>query len=176
MLLFAALAGDPSWRTSTPERELRGRTRVQADVGWGVVDKNGVPDALRVGGRFGVLLWDQGPLGLSVDVGAHYGHSEEAGWSLKAGSDVEVEGLFVGPRISAYGSVGLHYFLSRSDEDRSGLLGRAAAGVRFMAGSRVFVGFEPLALERLPDGPGPHTPLRSRWAWGMTFLSIGVRP
>ena len=163
------------WKDRTPERAYRGRFRGELRGSFAIVDKNGVPDALRTGGALGVMFFDRGPLGLAVDGSFLIGHSEQAGWSLRAGGNLEAEWMFHTVRTSAYVTTGLHYFMSRSTENRSGLLWRGGVGARFMLG-RWYIAVEPFAIERLPNGEGEHTPLRSRWVWELTFLAVGYRP
>jgi len=164
------------WKDRSAEREYRGRFRGELRGSFVIVDKNGVPDALRAGGSIGVMAFDHGPLGLAADGVFVVGHSEQAGWSLRAGANVEAEWLWQSVRTSVYLTTGLHFFMSRSSENRAGLLWRGGVGARFMVGGRWYVAVEPLAIERIPDGEGEYTPLRSRWAWELTFLAVGYRP
>jgi hypothetical protein len=141
-----------------------------------VVDRQGVPDALRAGVSFGVKLFSRGPFGLSADAVGALGFSEITGWSWRAGAAAEAEWLVTALRGSAYLSAGLHWFESYSEETRRGLLWRLALGLRVLPGGRWYVGLEPLAVEHLPPGPGEPSPFRSHWAFELAFLVLGFRP
>ena len=144
--------------------------------GYSIVTKNGVPNALRIGGAFGPNLLRAGPFELNLRLAAAFGSSEQFGYSYRLGGDVEA-GIGL-PRVPIrfYLSTGGHFFRSDATENRAGGLWRGAVGLRFLTRRKVYVGVEPFAIERLPDGPGPYTPLRSRWAFEITFLTVGYRP
>ena len=84
------------------------------------------------------------------------GYSEQDAWSYRAGAQLEAARWLEAEHTQVYASTGLHVLRSRTDDEiRLGPAWRAAAGVRFAAGGNGYLGFEPLAIERLPNGPGP---------------------
>ena len=171
---IAEPAGEPA-RQTTIASPLRDRLRVEGRGSFVIVDKRGVPDALRGGASVGASLLTFGKHVVSADAVAVFGHSEKIGYSYRVGTNVELDRRLPAIGASIYGALGGFYFVSRAEEDRSGLLLRATVGFRVYTSKRVYIGFEPFALERVPDGPGVQTPVRSRWAWEMTFLSVGFR-
>ncbi|MEM6926098.1 MAG: hypothetical protein AAF602_04150 [Myxococcota bacterium] len=144
-----------------------------------VADKDGVPDANRLFVATGFALTTLGQTTVWVEPAFAIGYSEGDRWSYRAGANVEAEWQ-PSAHTRLHGSIGLHWFRSRTDpEIRRGLLTRAALGFRLTTSqserSEAFVGFEPFAIERFPDGEGVLTPLRSRWGVEVTFISAGVR-
>lgn len=141
-----------------------------------LAEKQGVPDAIRAGFSAALPLHraDSG-LRVYVEPGVLLGYSERDFWSIRAGANVEGAWWFDAAKTQVYLSTGVHFFRSYTDEEtRVGALWRAGTGVRFAAGGNGFVGFEPIAIERLPNGPGTMTPIRTRWGYEITFLQAGV--
>lgn len=140
-----------------------------------IADKDGVPDANRLFVAAGVTIATVEQTTIAVEPAFAIGYSEAERWSYRVGANVEAEWA-AKPHTSLYGSLGLHYFRSYTEpETRKGPLVRAALGMRLAAGGRSWIGFEPLAIERFPNGEGVMTPLRSRWGVEVTFISAGVR-
>ena len=141
-----------------------------------VADGAGVPNAVRVGLSVAHRrVWNPGGWAVGASVPAVYGHSEGAGYTYRLGLQAELARPFEALGLAPYAAAGVHYFVSQGwDEVRFGPMWRLAAGLRIFGDDRYEVGVEPLAVERLPDGPGEHTPLRSRWGWDLTFLTVGV--
>lgn len=146
----------------------------EARLSSSVVPKVGVPNSLRIGAGVGALVFRHGVLDLSVALLVAVGEAEKAGHSYRLGAELELAARLPGA-LSPYVSSGGHFFVSKSTEDRSGGLWRAALGLRVFVSEHLYAGFEPLVVERLPDGPGRHTPLRSRWAYEIVFLTVGYR-
>lgn len=157
------------------ERGLVCEPRADFRLGFTVVRKNGVPNALRFGGGVGLVFARLDPVALSVAAVGMFGSSEKVGHSYRVGGDVEAAFDLGDLGAAVVVSAGVHWFVSRAVEDRRGALFRGGVGFRIRAGEHLDVGFEPLAFERLPDGEGPYTPLRSRWAYEVTFLTVGYR-
>lgn len=143
---------------------------------YAVVDKAGVADAVRVGLSVADRrLWTPGPWAVGVAVPVVFGHSEAAGYSYRWGLQAELARPIPSERLAPYATAGLHYFVSQGwDEVRLGPMWRVALGLRMFSDGGWELGFEPLAIERLPNGPGPASPLRSRFVWDLTFLTLGV--
>ncbi len=165
LLTTATVNAQDGWRFA-PSFEARLSSSVVPNVG--------VPNSLRVGAAVGALVFRRGVFDLSVNLHAAVGESEKAGHSYRLGGEVELAVQLPGS-VSPYLSSGGHFFVSKSTEDRSGGLWRAALGLRVFVSDHVYAGFEPLVVERLPDGAGRYTPLRSRWAYEIVFLTVGYR-
>jgi hypothetical protein len=175
-VIVLAVLGMAAQAHAEPDHASRwDRLHFEGRGSFAVVDKQGVPDALRVGASLGTHLMRRDQLELSADLVGLFGTSEEIGYSYRFGANLEIERRLAAIGASTYFALGLHYFVSRADEDRLGLLPRAALGFRVFTGKHVYIGFEPLAIERIPAGDGIQTPIRSRWAWELTFISVGVR-
>ncbi len=175
-LVLPCLTAYADARQPTVVERLGRRARAQLRGSFAITDKRGAPDAIRLGGSAGALVLRRGLFDVSLDAVAAFGFSEKIGHSYRLGSSLELDRRISSIRASAYMSAGLHYFVSRAAEDRTGLLGRLGVGFRIMTSEHVYVAFEPLAIERIPAGEGIQTPVRTRWAWEMTFLSVGFRP
>ncbi len=172
-LAAIALAGAAEPPGEVPSAE---RVRVQLHTSFLVADKSGVPDANRVGVNTGLTVWRKGRVGLAVEPSVVLGYSEMERWSVRLGANLEAERHFPKARTSTYVSTGLHWFRSFTEpETRVGLLWRAAVGLRLATGGSGFLGVEPLAIERFPNGEGVMTPLRSRWGYEFTFIAAGFR-
>lgn len=172
-LLAAAFAAD-ELRPIAEQDDAGVRTGVQ--ISWMLADEQGVPDAVRAGFSVGIPVFrsDAGAR-IYIEPGFLMGYSERDFWSFRAGGNVEGAWWFEAAKTQVYVSTGVHLFRSFTDEEtRLGLLWRAGTGVRFAAGGKGFVGFEPFAIERLPNGPGVMTPLRSRWGIEITLIQAGV--
>lgn len=169
--LLAAVAG----AADLPPLDDWGRIRVLGGTSFLVADKDGVPDANRLFVTTGFTVFTLDRTNLVVEPAFAFGYSEMERWSFRVGANLEAEWV-PEDHTSLYGSLGLHYFRSFTDpEIRRGALWRAAVGLRLATGGKAFIGFEPLAIERFPNGEGVRTPLRSRWGVEVTFLSAGVR-
>lgn len=177
-LLTAGLIATAAADAPTHDLSLPGGHRLRADVrgSFVITDKRGAPDAIRMGGSVGGLILRRGLFDVSGDVVGVFGFSEKIGHSYRFGGTIELDRRLPTLEASVYVSAGAHYFVSRAAEDRTGGLGRVAVGFRIMTSKHVYVGFEPIAIERIPAGKGIQTPVRTRWAWEMTFLSVGFRP
>jgi hypothetical protein len=149
---------------------------IEARTGYYAADKAGVSDATRVGVAVSHRrLVTPGPLAIGVGVPFVYGHSEQAGYSYRLGGQVEIAWPIPKERLAPYVETGVHYFVSQGwDEVRFGPMWRAGVGLRLFGEGHWEIGAEPIAIERLPKGPGPDSPLRSRWGWDLTFLTLGV--
>lgn len=149
---------------------------VELRASYYVADKSGVADAARVGIALAHRrVWTPGPLAFGLAVPFAYGHSESAGYSYRLGVEAQIAHPVPALQLAPYVSAGAHYFVSQGwDEVRLGPMWRVALGLRMFGDRHWEVGVEPLALERIPSGPGPMTPLRSRWGWDLTFLTVGV--
>jgi hypothetical protein len=158
--------------SATDDVELGFRTELR--LGNVIVPKNGVPNALRAGLAAGLSL-RFGRIAFAADAAALFGTSDKNGWSAAVGADLEAEWLPARIALGLHLSTGARYFVSEATEDRRGPAWRAGIGVRLLLPDGWTVGLLPLAVERLPDGPGPYTPLRSRWAWEVTWLTVGFR-
>lgn len=171
-MLSTAVAGD---LRPVSEQSDQG-VKVGIVMSYMLADKQGVPDAIRAGLSTGIpLVRADSGFRLAVEPSVLVGYSERDSWSLRAGANVEGGLWFDTAKTLAYASTGLHFFRSyTSDETRIGPLWRSALGLRFAAGGKGYIGFEPIAIERLPNGPGIMTPLRSRWGLEITLLQAGV--
>ena len=179
VLLAAAWSGPVAHADdahSSLSKRIQHRLRGNLRSSFSIPDKRGVPDAIRLGADVGALVLRRGLFDLSMDSSFVFGFSEKIGHSYRVGSNIELDRRL--PRLGAsiYATTGLHYFVSRAAEDRKGLLWRASVGFRVNTSRHVYVGFEPFAIERMPNGEGVQTPVRTRWAWEMVFLSVGFRP
>lgn len=156
------------------------RVRWAGGTSFLVAEGDGVPDANRLFTTVGVRLVTIGDTNLAVEPAFAVGYSEGDRISYRVGGNVEAEWV-ASPLTSLYASTGLHYFYSFTDlETRRGPLWRAALGFRLATSAAghdrgAYIGFEPLAIERFPNGEGVQTPLRSRWGIEVTFISAGVR-
>ncbi|MEN0062104.1 MAG: hypothetical protein AAGA48_08105 [Myxococcota bacterium] len=149
--------------------------RIAGGTSFLVADKDGVPDANRLFVTTGLTLARIDATAVIFEPAFAFGYSEMERFSFRVGGNIEVEWR-AKAHTSLYGSLGLHYFRSFTDpEIRKGALVRGAVGIRLATGGKAFVGFEPLAIERFPNGEGVMTPLRSRWGVEVTFISAGVR-
>lgn len=181
LILGTLLLGNPE---PTATREQLAAPKLEWVPGFGgeirisstLVTKTGVPNALRFGGAFGPVVLRRGIFSLSPKLHGAIGTSEQFGHSWRVGGELEGELRLGNAPAAFYLSTGGHFFRSNADENRAGGLWRAAVGLRLLSRGHAYVGFEPFAVERLPDGLGPYTPVRSRWAFEFTFLSVGYRP
>lgn len=173
-LLSTALAADDGLAPVSEQTDDGVRIGIQ--MSWMLAEKQGVPDAIRAGFSTGIPVFrsDAGAR-ISVVPSVLFGYSERDFWSFRAGGEVEGGWWFDAVKTQVYVSTGVHVFRSYTNEEiRFGALWRAGTGVRFAAGGRGYIGFEPIAVERLPNGPGVMTPLRTRWGYEITFLQAGV--
>lgn len=154
--------------------------RITAGTSFLVADGDGVPDANRLLAAVGIRVGTVGQTHLTVEPAFAFGYSEMERFSVRIGVDLEAEWVATS-RTSLYGAVGLHYFRSfTASEIRRGGMPRVGVGVRLATSHHghdrgAFIAFEPLAIERFPNGEGAQTPLRSRWGIEVTFIAAGVR-